>query len=248
MTGDNTAYERPFPELWDIPPDITKAEFVRAVLKDTFRNIAEHFHETRRRPWPETREFATDLVKGSTVADLGCGNGRNSVYLAGRGAFVKGLDLSESLLELARESAEAEAVSGRCRFVQGDLTALPFKDREFDGGIYIASLHHLPAKEGRTRSLNEMNRVLKDGAPGLISVWRREQEKFRDLLDIWEEHPLLERGDVMIPWKSGSTEHPRYYHLFQEGEFSELLEDSDLMAEDVYLSGDNWYAKIRGRT
>jgi len=55
--------------------------------------------------------------------DLGCGSGANSVFLAERGFETVGVDFSRTALEKARRLAGERGVSGRVRFVEGDLTA-----------------------------------------------------------------------------------------------------------------------------
>src|SRR6188474_2958898 len=58
-------------------------------------------------------EYAYHLlgnVKGARVVDLGCGSGSNSVHLALREAMLAGLDISESLIRLARQRLEANGV------------------------------------------------------------------------------------------------------------------------------------------
>ena len=54
---------------------------VKEQVRDTYTRIAEHFDLTRYRPWPETFWFASMLEPGAVVADLGCGNGRNTLCL-----------------------------------------------------------------------------------------------------------------------------------------------------------------------
>ena len=49
------------------------------------------------------------LKKGSSVLDAGCGPGRISVELALLGMNVTGVDLIQSELEAAKETAEADA-------------------------------------------------------------------------------------------------------------------------------------------
>lgn len=39
--------------------------------------------------------YADSLEPGDMVLDVGCGNGRNSVFLAGRGCFVKAFDVAD---------------------------------------------------------------------------------------------------------------------------------------------------------
>ena len=62
---------------------------------------------------PEEARFvvqALGLEEGDAILDLGCGTGRHSVALAQQGLKVTGLDLSETLLNQGRSSAEAAGV------------------------------------------------------------------------------------------------------------------------------------------
>lgn len=78
------------------------------------------------------RELAFD--KSKRILDIGCGTGRHAVELAGRGYCVTGIDLSESMLAVAREKAAAAGVS--VDFRRCDARDLPFK-AEFDAAILL---------------------------------------------------------------------------------------------------------------
>lgn len=61
------------------------------------------------------------------ILELGCGSGRLLLPLAHAGHFVTGVDRSNAMLAraLARLAAEPEAVGGRVRLVDADITRLP---------------------------------------------------------------------------------------------------------------------------
>ncbi|MGV2827349.1 class I SAM-dependent methyltransferase [Myxosarcina sp. GI1(2024)] len=63
------------------------------------------------------------------ILDIGCGTGRHSIELAKRGYTVTGIDLSESLLNRAKEKASAQNLS--INFERQDARKLIFFD-EFD--------------------------------------------------------------------------------------------------------------------
>jgi 2-polyprenyl-3-methyl-5-hydroxy-6-metoxy-1,4-benzoquinol methylase len=65
-------------------------------------------------------EITEDLEPG-TVLDLGCGQGRNSLWLASRGFTVTGLDLSPVAIAQARAVADEQALDAA--FESVDLTA-----------------------------------------------------------------------------------------------------------------------------
>ena len=112
---------------------------------------------------PVVREALGD-VAGLSVLDLGCGTGRHSVWLAGRGATVTGIDFSEGMLEAARRKEGA----GTVRFLAHDLhQPLPFADGSFDrvvSGLVLEHLHELDAFFAESR------RVLRPGGRAVVSA------------------------------------------------------------------------------
>lgn len=79
--------------------------------------------------WPGEIEFYRELAaeadaKSQGVLEVACGTGRVAIRLAREGFKVVGLDLSEVMLEVAREKS---AGMGNARWVQGDM-------RSFDLG------------------------------------------------------------------------------------------------------------------
>jgi ubiquinone/menaquinone biosynthesis C-methylase UbiE len=95
----------------------------------------------------------------SHVLDVGCGTGLASAPLLAAGFAVTGVDLSESMLEKARERMPD------ARWIEGDACALPFAQRTFDVAISAQTFHWLD----RVRALAEMTRVLAPG--GVVGIW-----------------------------------------------------------------------------
>lgn len=76
----------------------------------------------------------------ATALDVGCGVGRWSLELAGRGHEVTGIDLSPYMIERARTRA---ADSGaQCSFAVGDLVTLQL-GRKFDLILCVTVLQHV---------------------------------------------------------------------------------------------------------
>jgi SAM-dependent methyltransferase len=61
-------------------------------------------------------------LKPGRALDLGCGKGRNAIYLAQQGWDVVAIDLAEYAVETARRRADDAGVS--VRFIHGDVTKL----------------------------------------------------------------------------------------------------------------------------
>ncbi len=112
-------------------------------------------------------EYAYHLlgnVEGQRVVDFGCGSGANSILLALRGAALAGLDISESLIGLARQRLEANGVSRSARFVVGSAHGTPFEDNSIDVVFGIAILHHLDLQ----LVSREVHRILKPGGRAIF--------------------------------------------------------------------------------
>jgi SAM-dependent methyltransferase len=98
-------------------------------------------------------------IRGLTVLDFGCGSGENSLLLARRGGHVVGVDISTSLIQLAKRRLEINGLSGTARFVVGSVHDLPLATESVDVVMGIAVLHHLDLD----LASHELFRVLKIG-------------------------------------------------------------------------------------
>jgi 2-polyprenyl-3-methyl-5-hydroxy-6-metoxy-1,4-benzoquinol methylase len=92
--------------------------------KEFFRHEAEQYDDE---PFTQATEqevaFLIDqlkLPKGASILDVGCGTGRHSVALAQHGFEVTGIDLSDDMLEKARERATLSKTD--VTFLQCDAT------------------------------------------------------------------------------------------------------------------------------
>jgi ubiquinone/menaquinone biosynthesis C-methylase UbiE len=79
--------------------------------------------------------YATQFLDPSRVAqclDLGCGAARNALPLAAMGFRVTGTDLSQPMLDAARERALREGPALAAEFIHAPMAPLPFADASFD--------------------------------------------------------------------------------------------------------------------
>lgn len=68
------------------------------------------------------------------IIDVGCGTGRHAIELSKRGYSITGIDLSESLLKIAREKAKQDHL--HIDFLKHDARNLPFEN-QFDVAIML---------------------------------------------------------------------------------------------------------------
>ncbi|GAA3539793.1 class I SAM-dependent methyltransferase [Kribbella ginsengisoli] len=81
-----------------------------------------------------------ELVDGP-VAEIGCGPGHITSYLASLGVDISGIDLSPRMVEIARTAYPA------LQFEVGSMTSLELGDGSLRGLIAWYSIHHLPPAE-----------------------------------------------------------------------------------------------------
>jgi SAM-dependent methyltransferase len=116
---------------------------------------------------PHPLEYAFHLLgdlRGKTVLDLGCGDGENLVPLVTRGANVIALEISPSLIAVARKRLELHGLAGRVRFIASSAHEIALPDASVDIVLGIAILHHLDL----ARSAREVWRVLKPGGRAIF--------------------------------------------------------------------------------
>jgi ubiquinone/menaquinone biosynthesis C-methylase UbiE len=217
---------------------------IREMVRQTFEAIAEHFDMTRYKPWPESVENVESIPENSRVLDIGCGNGRNMILPRRLGHEVVGVDLSINLLRIAHEKLNLRELGKSGHLVGGDASLLPLRDGTFDAALYLATLHHIPTEEGRLKSLEELERVLKPGGTALISVWALDQPRFEELLQKKSEDPNF--ADIFLPWtRSDGKVFQRFYHLFEKDELKGLIAETNLETEKYFFSSDNYFARVR---
>jgi|TARA_B110000240_G_scaffold52687_1_gene60241 SAM-dependent methyltransferase len=115
-----------------------------------------------------------EISEGSSVLDMGCGEGRHTI-----GLFVEkqinafGFDLSLDDLNIARSRLDdfstQSSSNSVCVFGVSDINNMPFQDGSYDSVICSEVLEHVPAPE---ESIKELIRVLKPGGVLALSVPR----------------------------------------------------------------------------
>ncbi|MBI5001629.1 MAG: class I SAM-dependent methyltransferase [Euryarchaeota archaeon] len=203
----------------------------RREVAESYDAMADDFDATRRKPWPETKDFIDSLPKNSLILDVGCGNGRNAAHALRTGHRVVGIDISKRMLAIARAKCPDRD------FILADAVQLPFKDDTFGGAMCVAVLPHIASPAERGLALNEMWRILRVRGAALLGVWAVEQERLAGKCDgennLWMEWALKDGAKAK-----------RFYHLFTEAEFKSLVASSGMTLSRYFFRCDNHYALL----
>jgi SAM-dependent methyltransferase len=117
------------------------------------------WYDTEFQPAPLESETWQTLVElqsdgAGALVDVGCGTGSYAAGLAERGWTVTGVDVSEDMLERARERGVDTVLA--------DGAVLPFENASFDAAVSIFTHTDVDDFDGLVR---EIVRVLRPGAP-----------------------------------------------------------------------------------
>ena len=105
--------------------------------------------------------------RSAHVVDVAAGPGPLALELAPEVASVTAVDFAEAMNAQLRAAAQARSL-GNIRVVHGDGQALPLPDAVFDAGFSLFGWMFFP---DRARGLAELARVLRPGAPLVVSSW-----------------------------------------------------------------------------
>jgi ubiquinone/menaquinone biosynthesis C-methylase UbiE len=110
------------------------------------------------------------LQNGSRVIDVCCGAGASALPAAefvGPEGKVIGVDVAQSLLELARAKA-AQRRLGNTRFELGDLLSLSFPNESFDAAICVFGIFFVP---DMAAAVKELWRCVRRGGQLAVTTW-----------------------------------------------------------------------------
>ena len=125
--------------------DLKSPEMLHIKDKQRFVSFYEKLGTEEIQKRQQVSEMRLDIlekVKG-TVIELGCHVGFQSIYLAERGHFVVGVDISSTLLEEAinRKNSLPKDVYERLTFIHSDIMSLP--PAKFDTILLTEVLEHV---------------------------------------------------------------------------------------------------------
>ncbi|HEY2646421.1 MAG TPA: class I SAM-dependent methyltransferase [Candidatus Acidoferrales bacterium] len=191
--------------------------------------LATWYTKITRKDLPEferlARELASDLPANVRVLEIAPGPGYLSIALAKLGPFkVTGLDISQSFVQIASQSAKREGVPAR--FIHGSASDIPLEDGLFDLIVCRAAFKNFSEP---LKALNEMHRVLKLNSRAVIIDLRKDAP--------WEEIAAYVDGlhlSTANTWMTKFTfKHMLLKRAYTEAQMSSLASRSDFKSCEI---------------
>ncbi|MGE0527341.1 MAG: class I SAM-dependent methyltransferase [Bdellovibrionales bacterium] len=127
--------------------------------------------------------------------DLGCGSGRWAKHVAPRVESLHLIDASAHALGVARENL---SLYSNCMFHQASVENIPLAHGSMDFGYSLGVLHHVPDTQA---ALNSCARCLKPGAPFLVYLYYRFDNRPWWYRSLWQVSDVLRRMIARLPFR-----------------------------------------------
>lgn len=224
-----------------------KQKTINKILKETevgYDQMAEKFSHTRKNFWGDLAFIADYVADGDKILDYGCGNGRLLEILKDKKIDYTGADISQKLIELAKEKYTDRVESF---FKISSLGSLAFPDNYFNRIISIAVFHHFPEKYAREMA-RELFRITKPGGKVVIAAWNLWQKKRRK--NIFNLSAILGKifqtekysgfgfSDILVPFQDNQGGvFNRYHRVYTERSLSKIFSSAGFEVEKCFLVG-----------
>lgn len=218
--------------LWRLPRGVTRGLWEYAHSDHIAEDYDEYFSFNKLFTFDEQVAAKYFQLAASqpppVVADLGCGTGRALLPLVRRGFRGLAVDLSEKMLRVVREKAEAQSLDVDC--VQANLVELEgIRDHSIDYAICLFSTFGMiRGRENRLTALQGIRRILKSDGIFVLHVhnyWYNLYDPggpwwfLKNFLQAMFDRDV-ERGDKFFNYRGV---HNMFLHVFSPGELKRSL-------------------------
>lgn len=180
--------------------------------------------------------FDSELLKQGKALDIGCGKGRNSVYLAKRDFEVDGVDFSKTSIEMAKQIAKEQAL--KVNFLCQSIFDFEGKPESYDFIYDSGCLHHIKPHR-RNQYLETILKYLKpDGYFAMICFNLKGGANISDY-DVYRDSSM-QGGMGFSEYKLKTILEP-YFEII---EFREMIESDD---ENVFGKSFLWSVLMKKR-
>jgi len=151
------------------------------------------------------------------ILDIATGTGDFAVAATKLGDVkVVGIDISEGMLNVAREKIKKKQLSQKIEVQKADSENLPFGENEFDAAIVGFGVRNF---ENLEKGLSEICRVLKPGGTFFVLEFSKPKKApFKQIYQFYFKHILPGIGRMVSKDKSAYTYLPESVNEFPDGD------------------------------
>ena len=169
-------------------------------------------------------------INDGKIIDIGCGKGRNSIYLSEQGFQVYAVDYIQEAIDYAKHQVKDKNVQDSIIFINAAIDVpWQFENIFFDYAVDCFSSIDIETRDGREIYKQEMYRTLKPGGFALVSVVSADDEIEAEMI---KQSPGLEPNSTIWPsngkFQKNYTESElrRFYSEFEIVELNEIKKKS----------------------
>lgn len=195
---------------------------------DTFQNIPFFVNKPDENL---VHYFEKNMINPGKVLEIGCGAGRNAIYLAKNGCSVVGVDISDKALKWAQRRMNEENVN--IEFVCANIFELDYEQNSFDFIYDSGCFHHIPPHR-RVSYIDMIDKLLKPG--GYFALCSFEENGAYGGSAMTDEEVYLKRS---LEGGLGYTQNQlkEIFHFLEEIEIRKMLSRS---SDDLYFGLDGF--------
>lgn len=157
------------------------------VVKDQFNKQAQNFNQwsiTKNEKIHRALFIYCGIQPADVLLDTACGTGVFAIFAAKKIKAVKGVDISENMIEIAKKQAKKSGLKN-IEFICGDVENLPCADETFTIVLSKSAFHHMKNYE---MVFKEMIRCCQKGGKicieDIISYENKKLDDFFETLEI----------------------------------------------------------------
>lgn len=175
-----------------------------AKTKTIFNTASDYFDDPALSFWNRFGQRTIErlsLSQGNYVLDVCCGTGASAIPAAvrvGSNGKVLGIDIAESLLELARNKAQQQGLEN-IEFRYGDFENLGLNNESFDAVVCVFGIFFVP---DMVAAVKELWRMVRPGGKLAITSWGK--KVFEPANQVFWDAIQAERQDLykkFTPWE-----------------------------------------------
>jgi ubiquinone/menaquinone biosynthesis C-methylase UbiE len=216
------------------------------VAQSTYDAAHAHFDAAPLRFWDRygSRTVARlSLRPGARVLDVCSGTGASALPCAravGPSGSVIAVDVSKSLLDIARHKAERERLHN-VRFLEADMAKLDFAEASFDAVVIVFGIFFAPDMAAQVRALS---RLLRPGGVLAVTAWgpRLFEPLYSSFLESVRAH------------RSWTEEYRPWDRLTTPDQVSQLMSAAEALDVEITLESgtetlarpDDWWTIVLG--